>query len=363
MSGKNAGVSIKVLKVNPKALYLHCYAHSLNLAVQDTTKQCTIIRDAMDVTNEFTKLVKASPKREAWLEKLKTEQGTSPTISPKEVSEETTDSDTRAKVLEVLSKMREYSFLFGLVLADKVYGITEILSKTLQTESPTASEARQHALSVMTMLTSMRDEDEFLRQLSDFEEKREMFGRELSIEVRYRRLFFEVIDHAISTIKKRFTQEGISKQIKLENLICKASNNQQYVEELEETLRFYGDDFQSDMLQCELEMLRLSNTSIKSASDFFCMDKKVLCNVPTEKAGMISLNRHYVMNHMKVRCHADAREKTAVAISANVSELAWCVLMFVPAGTVLTVEKRNLMNLKAMKTKQDGQMEDFGSNR
>ncbi|XP_067934425.1 uncharacterized protein [Watersipora subatra] len=254
MSGKNAGVSTKVLKVNPKAVYLHCYAHSLNLAVQDTTKQCTIIRDAMDIT-EITKLVKANPKREAWLEKLKIEQGTGSTISPK---------------VQVFTNKASANIVQGLVPAENVYGITDILNKTLQTESLTASEARKHALSVVTMLTNVSKPVQPRRRKSPIRyDPNNGSGRELSIGDRYNGLFFEVIDHAIHKIKERFTLEGISKQITLETLVYKASNNQPYVEELEETLRFYGDDFQSDVLPCELEMLRLSNTPIKSASDFF----------------------------------------------------------------------------------------------
>ena len=49
-----------VLLSNP--LFVHCYAHSFNLAVQDTTKKFTL-----DITNEIPKVVKGNPKREAWL--------------------------------------------------------------------------------------------------------------------------------------------------------------------------------------------------------------------------------------------------------------------------------------------------------
>lgn len=52
-------------------MYLHCYAHTLNLAVQDTCKQVKIVRDALDVSEQIIKFVKRSPKREQWLEGLK----------------------------------------------------------------------------------------------------------------------------------------------------------------------------------------------------------------------------------------------------------------------------------------------------
>lgn len=77
MSGKNSGLKTLVLKVNKKALYTHCFGHSLNLAVQDTVKQITVIRDVLDATYEVTKLVKYSPKRESLLTEIKKEVSSS----------------------------------------------------------------------------------------------------------------------------------------------------------------------------------------------------------------------------------------------------------------------------------------------
>lgn len=48
---------------------MNCYANSLNLAVQDGIKASIAITDALNITNEITKLFKASVKREAWLER------------------------------------------------------------------------------------------------------------------------------------------------------------------------------------------------------------------------------------------------------------------------------------------------------
>ncbi|XP_067943161.1 uncharacterized protein [Watersipora subatra] len=68
MSGVKNGVATKV---NPKALYIHCYAHSLNLVAQDTTKDCSVMRDSLDLRNELIKLIKSSPKKETWLKTIK----------------------------------------------------------------------------------------------------------------------------------------------------------------------------------------------------------------------------------------------------------------------------------------------------
>ncbi len=63
MSGKNAGVVPKVLKEKTKALYTHCYGHSLSLACGDAIKRSKIMKDSLNTTHEITKLIKKSPRR------------------------------------------------------------------------------------------------------------------------------------------------------------------------------------------------------------------------------------------------------------------------------------------------------------
>ena len=56
---KKAAKEIKC--VEPRALYLHCYGHSLNLAVSDTLKEVKVMSDALDHALEICKLLKFSP--------------------------------------------------------------------------------------------------------------------------------------------------------------------------------------------------------------------------------------------------------------------------------------------------------------
>ncbi len=64
MSGVRNGVAIRVLNIEPKALYTLCYGHSLSLSMCDTMKHSKIARDALDTTFEISKLIKFSRKRE-----------------------------------------------------------------------------------------------------------------------------------------------------------------------------------------------------------------------------------------------------------------------------------------------------------
>ena len=63
MAGPKSGVA-KIMDLELKALYTHCYGHAFNLAVQDSIKHVKIIEDTLDTTHETIKLIKRSPKRE-----------------------------------------------------------------------------------------------------------------------------------------------------------------------------------------------------------------------------------------------------------------------------------------------------------
>ena len=65
MSGAKSGVSTRLSAAEPRAVFTHCYGHSLNLACVDTIKRCKLMQDALDTTREITKLIKRSPARNA----------------------------------------------------------------------------------------------------------------------------------------------------------------------------------------------------------------------------------------------------------------------------------------------------------
>ena len=71
MSGTRNGVSTQILKEEPRAVYTHCCGHSLNLACNDTIKQCKVMKDALEITQKIAKLVKRSPQRDLLLHRLK----------------------------------------------------------------------------------------------------------------------------------------------------------------------------------------------------------------------------------------------------------------------------------------------------
>lgn len=189
MAGSKNGVAARILSEEPRALFTHCYGHSLNLAVCDAIKQCKPIQDALDVTYEITKLIKFSPKRGAVFDKLKEE------LSPDtpgfrvlcptrwtvrgnslqsvldnysalqdtwEVSlESRLDTEMKARLLGVRAQMELFDFLYGICLGKLVLKHADNLSKTLQSATISAAEGQRVAELTLCVLEKIRAESEF----------------------------------------------------------------------------------------------------------------------------------------------------------------------------------------------------------
>ncbi len=70
MSGKVTSVSKKILDDEPRAVYVHYLAHSLNLAHQESARDLPIYRDMLEYTKGIVNLIRSSPKRSAVLSSL-----------------------------------------------------------------------------------------------------------------------------------------------------------------------------------------------------------------------------------------------------------------------------------------------------
>ena len=62
MQGKRKGLATLIRKECPAAVSVHCFAHCLNLCLQDASRIIPLIRDSFDVV-EIEKLILWSPKR------------------------------------------------------------------------------------------------------------------------------------------------------------------------------------------------------------------------------------------------------------------------------------------------------------
>ncbi len=71
MRGARGGVAKIIMDEEPRALFTHCYGHSINLAMNDAIKCSKPVCKALETTHEITKLIKYSPRRDGIFRELK----------------------------------------------------------------------------------------------------------------------------------------------------------------------------------------------------------------------------------------------------------------------------------------------------
>lgn len=165
--------------------------------------------------------------------------------------------DVEGQIIGVHTRMSQFRCLFGLKLCERILLVTDNLSKTLQNQSMTAAEGQVIAMLTIQTLEKMRNEDTFklffqrleqLRVFTDSEDptlpRRKRAPKRLevgdgigyhatTVEEHYRIQYYEVLDLAISGIKKRFDQPGYAMYKNVEQLLVKAANDD-YSTELQE---------------------------------------------------------------------------------------------------------------------------------
>ena len=189
MSGYRSGVATMMQKEEPRAIFTHCYGHSLNLACMDTIKRCSLLRNCLDVVQEMTNLIKKSPRRDALLQTLKEEINVqSPGIRVLcptrwtvradcldsilrnynvlfQLWEESLDivkeAEMRGRIIGVSTYMKSFDVYFGVILSEMLLRHSDNLSKSLQTSQMSAAEGQQVASLTVRTLTSLREDGQF----------------------------------------------------------------------------------------------------------------------------------------------------------------------------------------------------------
>ena len=70
MSGNVTGLKTRILEIEPRALYVHCSAHTLNLVVQDALEGLNSTRNFIGIVKEMINFIRHSPKRLAQFKDL-----------------------------------------------------------------------------------------------------------------------------------------------------------------------------------------------------------------------------------------------------------------------------------------------------
>ena len=193
MRGIRSGVAKRILDEEPRAVYTHCYSHSINLAMNDAIKACKPVKNSLKVTHEVTKLIKYSPRRETIFRGLKDTHDLAighhtpgvrvlcPTrwtvcanalasiLSNYEVSLSTwneavdavADTESKARINGVAAQMKTFDFVFGATLGEMILQHSDNLSQCLQKKTISAAEGQQVAKMVINTLQSIRTEESY----------------------------------------------------------------------------------------------------------------------------------------------------------------------------------------------------------
>ena len=189
MMGKKKGVAVQIKNdVQSRAICIHCFSHSLNLACGDWIRNSTVVSKSLDTSYEITKLVKFSPKRDSHLRKIHEEEyfANEETCSSKcttlrlfsetrwtvrasslmsiyenyeELEElwhwcllEYKDREAKARVNGVQAQMRTFEYFFGLRLGILLLRHSDNLSASLQAKDMCAAEGQKMALTAVATL-------------------------------------------------------------------------------------------------------------------------------------------------------------------------------------------------------------------
>ena len=163
IAGHIFGVSKRIAEEEPRVVFVHCLAHSLNLALQVSARQWPAYRDMLDYLKEIINLIRASPKQSTILADFQfenpecswtalrplcptrwttREQSTHSLLKNYSVVEDTlreiasTDkSDAGTKANGLVNYMTTVTFHFALTNGMIIFQRTELLSKILQSSS------------------------------------------------------------------------------------------------------------------------------------------------------------------------------------------------------------------------------------
>ena len=188
MSGKEKGLAGRMKECAPMAIYVHCYGHVLNLALQDTMKEVVPLRNALGTIQSLYNFLEASPKRHALFGDIKVENEhlalTLKSLSitrwscrweaVKSVHEQIErivkaliqlgddkDPKTYSESRALLTAICDFEFILGLCVLKVILSNTNSLSKYLQAKNMDVITARRNADLTISTLRKCRNEESF----------------------------------------------------------------------------------------------------------------------------------------------------------------------------------------------------------
>ena len=266
--------------------------------------------EAFDVVLELSKTFKYSAKKKAMLLKLKSELSpATPGMKPlcptrwtvraeslhsvivnytvilsvlQEILEEYRGNvEVCSQARGILAAMEKFHFLFGVILSEKIFSITDALSRALRKKDLSAAAAKKGSVVIVSTLKELRTDSEFTKFWTDVCEKavqlevgqsilprrRKLPKRldesssttfhDVTPEGMYQRYYFEVIDTVMGEIERRLDSPSFTLYAKMEMMLQSAAEGKEVVREaVLEVIEHFSDDLNLDDLCTELALLK-----------------------------------------------------------------------------------------------------------
>ncbi|KAJ4446703.1 hypothetical protein ANN_13400 [Periplaneta americana] len=217
MAGRINGVQALIKQTHSQALFVHCYAHCLNLVLSNTVnniKECKIFFSTLSGIAAF---FSRSPKRTKFLDAFL--QRRLPSVAPTRWNytkrlvntvyvhrndlykmfdamlnnSSEIEKDILAPVKGYLLNLRDFTFCFLLRTFDKIFAFTSVLYSILQSKSFDITFCRKKVDETRRNISAMRNEFETV-----FAETADEVGEPCKRNVNYKQIYYEIFDNVDS---------------------------------------------------------------------------------------------------------------------------------------------------------------------
>jgi Domain of unknown function (DUF4371) len=295
VAGHLNGLQAKIRDVEPRAVYVHCAAHSLNLVVQDAIANVSCYRDGMNMFGAMINFIRDSPKRLRMFEKIQEPDANAlrPFCPTRWVLRESALTSVLQNFTEVTTFMDEVSLndrgdagakaagfsnqlgkfhtYFVLASLAKLFTSIGTVNQALQSATLQLQHAKHQLDNLHALLQTCRNDFDLFYKTTVDEAKglglsdpvvpriakrpaRLAEGTPSHVfkspESYYRQLFFDLVDNASAGIVCRFSSEIFTFLGQVETAIVNSSSSTKFISD------FYGDDLDSDRLQLHVKMFQ-----------------------------------------------------------------------------------------------------------
>ena len=308
MKGHTSGVATRICQDEPRAIYMHCHAHLLNLSLKDSCKTVKEARNMLGTVKALYDFIEASAKRHDKFQQLRKtvnpgsgpvtlkalcetrwsarSQSLNSVLALFEVVIKTLDqiseedaTDVGAQAASLLKAVSTFEFILFLRILERVFSVLQSLCEGLQSSTVSLQQARLLANATIEALQDLRTQEQFnnfwvetQKMADDYNISPPELPRRIripskcnggaahhfdSIQDQYRTSYYEVLDTIHSELTNRFNENDYTILIGIEKLFdCVLKDQPVSATEFSQVVNFYGSDLDQHGLKCQLEVLR-----------------------------------------------------------------------------------------------------------